>query len=146
MTDASSNIISSGSLGALSFNLNQSLGWVFGDATEDQVRTYSDLVWDSSVSKHRDIVGNPAEGFANFAKSTTDQKYITTASSALSGPNGRHDNSYAPADYAELFGKEDYLLGMSFFPWSPVGLLGADQRYHAPWPRWRPLPQGQPHA
>ena len=70
---------------ALKYNVNQMLGWSFGDPTSEEIILYSDTVFISSNYAYRDLVGTVM--FQQFDKAYPDQTFVDVASNVLTYGN-----------------------------------------------------------
>jgi hypothetical protein len=121
--DSSSNIMEGSSWGAFKYNLNELLGWSFGEPSAEQVQLYSDYV----LFNHQlfDLINNdnynPEKGLPKDDKA---YKYCTY-------DKATYVKHLTISDYKSLYASSDGIFGISFFPWSPVGLKTSDGNYIA---------------
>ena len=109
------------SFGAFKYNLNQKLGWAFGDPTNEELVLYSDVFYDGQNALN-DILGDDTTKFLQYDKSHPDQTFVNLVSSILT-----YDNTPRLLH----FDKETYdtKFGHSFFPWNVIGLQRSDGLY-----------------
>ena len=106
---------------ALKYNVNQMLGWSFGDPTSEEIILYSDTVY-----------GDSNDVFSSFRQSDAeypDQIFEKLASRVLTYDNTVYAIKLDKETYQQTFGGIDGLIG-SCFPWNVMGLKGSDDHYY----------------
>ena len=120
---STSNVTSGTLFGALKYNINEKIGWRLGTPTADDIIFYADLV-DTKGNGYSDIMTDDGSIlFTQYDASYPDQTYEAAVSNALTYNYDLKRINFDATTYSEQFGKIGGLLGMSFLPWSPVGLL-----------------------
>ena len=113
------------SFGALKYNVNSMLGWVFGKPTDNDVYIYSDIVFSNPNSQDFVNISNPNTVLFTYSNSTAfaDQVLAKILSSTMAnGDNVLQPQILSISEYKALYAKSDGLLGMSWLPWNVMGL------------------------
>jgi hypothetical protein len=114
------------SFGALKYNLNSMLGWVFGKPTGNDVYIYSDMVFvtiDGKLS-FADIANPDVVVFGAYTVLVGNQVLSNILNAIMvDGDNVLLNQTLTPIQYKEAYSKSDGLLGMSFLPWNVMALL-----------------------
>ena len=116
------------SFGALKYNVNSMLGWVFGKPTGNEIYMYSDLIYTEisagQAGQEYSDIADPSTVLFTDANLAYNIILTTIVSSIMTaGENTLHSNSLSPTDYKKTYGKSDGLLNMSWLPWNPMGIL-----------------------
>ena len=117
------------SFGALKYNVNSILGWVFGNPTGNDVYIYSDIVYANPNNTLTDQtfvdILNPNTIIFNYQSTTyADQVLVKILSAIMSaGDNVLNSQSLSPVQYKQMYSKSDGLLNMSFLPWNVMSVL-----------------------
>ena len=113
------------SFGALKYNINSMLGWVFGKPSDNDVYIYSDIVFSNPDSQNFVNISNPNTVLFTYSNSTAfaDQVLAKILSLTMSdGENVLQPHSLSISQYKTLYGKSDAMLGMTWLPWNVMGL------------------------
>ena len=128
-TTATSGVPVGSSLGALKYNINSKIGWRLGDPTPDDIILYSDMVFMNGG--YTDITTEDGSVlFKQYDANYPDQTFESAVSNYLTYNDDLTRTMVDATTYAELHGKNDGLFGMSFLPWSPMGLKSATGNYY----------------
>ena len=116
------------SFGALKYNTNAMLGWVFGKPTGNEIYMYSDIIYNeqngSPQGQEYCDIADPSTVLFTELNLAYNIILTTIVSSIMTaGGNTLHSTSLSPTDYKATYAKSDGLLNMSFFPWNPMGIL-----------------------
>ena len=116
------------SFGALKYNTNSMLGWVFGKPTGDEIYMYSDIVYNEQNGtpqgqEYLDIAHSQTVLFTTVNMAYDKILYTIVSSIMTAGDDTLHFAPLSPTDYKQMYGKSDGLLNMSFLPWNPMGIL-----------------------
>jgi len=114
------------SFGALKYNLNSMLGWVFGKPTGNDVYIYSDMIFvtiDGKLS-FADIANPDVVVFGAYTVLVGNQVLSNILNAIMvDGDNVLTNQILTPIQYKQTYSKSDGLLGMSFLPWNVMALL-----------------------
>ena len=114
------------SFGALKYNVNSMLGWVFGKPSDNDVYIYSDIVFSNPDSQNFVNISNLDTVLFTYSNSTAfaDQVLAKILSSTMSdGDNVLQPQSLSISQYKALYAKSDGLLNMSWLPWNVMSIL-----------------------
>ena len=111
---------------ALKYNVNQMLGWSFGDPTSEEIILYSDTVFISANYAYHNLLGDPS---IQYDKAYPDQTFVSIVWNVLTYGNTTYAIKLDNETYQETYGHLDGLIG-KYFPWNVVGLKGADGYYY----------------
>jgi hypothetical protein len=116
------------SFGALRYNLNSMLGWIFGAPSNVNVYTYSDLFYGDPTNTdsgmiYYDIANPSTVVFTAYDTTYSDQTLVKIISAIMSGGDDvLSAASLTPIAYSAKYGASDGLFNMSWLPWNVMGL------------------------
>jgi hypothetical protein len=104
--------------GSIYYKINQSLGWIFGPPTVDEIVLYSDLAWGVEGGYISDyiLMEDDPDKFKQYDdKAYKDPVRDGKASDFLTYENFIHSQALTEDDYKA---GPWFLLGITFFPWN----------------------------